>query len=326
MTSKREIFISSHSIYHYICIYYNIDFMIIPPSIQQGDTIGIVAPAGKIDINIVEQACTRIQNMGYKTKLAAHINKPFYNFSATDVERKSDLQEMLNDDSIKCILCTRGGYGSVRIIDKIDFTKFIQNPKWLIGFSDITVIHSALNKNNIASIHGPMVKSFLNYTETGADIDILFSILEGEKPVYMINTHPFNKHGEAEGEVIGGNLSILHSLTNTPFDLNTKGKILFIEDLSEYLYHLDRTMHNLKLSGFLKDLSGLVIGQFTDMLDNENPFGESIEQIIYNAVAEYNYPVAFNFPSGHVETNYPLILGEKAKLDVNINEASLVYG
>jgi len=299
--------------------------MIIPPSIKKGDTIGIVAPAGKIDFNIVEQACSRIEKMGYKTKLAKHLDKPFFNFAGTDAERLNDLQLMLDDESVQCILCTRGGYGSVRIIDRVDFTKFMKKPKWLIGFSDITVIHSAMHNHNLASMHGPMCKSFLNYTDGGVDIDILFSVLEGEMPAYMINPNRFNRNGIGKGEVIGGNLSILYSLKNTPFDLDTKGKILFIEDLSEYLYHLDRIMHNLKLSGALENLAGLVVGQFTEMVDNENPFGQSIEEIIYNAVAAYDYPVAFNFPAGHIETNYPLIFGVEAEFTVTDDETSLIY-
>jgi muramoyltetrapeptide carboxypeptidase len=298
--------------------------MIFPPSIKKGDTIGIVAPAGRIDKNIVEQACTRIQNMGYKVKVGNNALEQHYNFSSTDLNRKRDLQLMLDDDEVNAVLCTRGGYGTIRIIEHIDFTQFKSKPKWVIGFSDITVLHAALHKMGIASIHGPMCKSFLNYTDTGVDVDLLFSFLEGESPEYLINPYPFNRLGNASGELIGGNLSILHALRGTRYDFDPEGKILFIEDLSEYLYHLDRTMYNLKIGGVLEKLSGLVVGQFTDMKDNETPFGESIEEIIYKSVAEYNYPVAFNFPSGHIETNYPLILGDKVKLKVKENEVSLI--
>lgn len=298
--------------------------MIHPPSIKKGDTIGIVAPAGKMDKTIIEQACQRIEYMGYKTKIAENVHLHHFNFSSSDENRKNDLQTMLDDTEIKAILCTRGGYGSIRIIEKINFSTFKKNPKWLIGFSDITVLHAAINKNGIASIHGPMCKSFLNYTESSVDIDILFSFLEGESPEYFMNAYPTNRAGTCTGILTGGNLSILHALRGTKYDFDPRGKVLFIEDLSEYLYHLDRIMYNLKLGGILEKISGLVIGQFTDMKDNEVPFGQTIEEIIYNSVAEYNYPVAFNFPTGHIETNFPLILGDTVQLKVSENEVSLI--
>ncbi|TLX70944.1 LD-carboxypeptidase [Labilibacter sediminis] len=298
--------------------------MIHPPHLQKGDTIGIVAPAGRIDQNIIQQACLRIESFGYKTKLAPSIHKHHFNFSATDIERRNDLQAMLDDDSVKAILCTRGGYGTIRIIDDIDFSSFKKNPKWIIGFSDITVLHAAIQKLGVASIHGPMCKSLLNYTESSLDIDILFSFLTGESPEYIINPYPTNRLGTAKGTLCGGNLSILHALRGTKLDFDPTGKILFIEDLSEYLYHLDRVMHNLKLGGVLEKLSGLVVGQFTDMHDNEKPFGQNIEEIIFNSVSEYNYPVAFNFPAGHIETNFPLILGDTVELKVSSDETCLI--
>lgn len=298
--------------------------MLHPPSIKKGDTIGIVAPAGRMDKTTIEQACQRIENMGYKTKIAKNVHLHHFNFSSDDENRKNDLQAMLDDTEIKAILCTRGGYGSIRIIEKMNFSTFKKNPKWLIGFSDITVLHAAINKNGIASIHGPMCKSFLNYTESSVDIDILFSFLEGESPEYFMNAYPTNRVGTCTGILTGGNLSILHALRGTQYDFNPRGKILFIEDLSEYLYHLDRIMYNLKLGGVLEKISGLVVGQFTDMKDNEVPFGQTIEEIIYNSVAEYNYPVAFNFPTGHIETNFPLILGDTVQLKVRENEVSLI--
>ncbi|MCW3806104.1 S66 peptidase family protein [Plebeiibacterium marinum] len=297
--------------------------MIFPPPIKKGDTIGIVAPAGKIEQNIVEQAISRIEKMGYIVKTAPSIHNHYFNFSSTDENRRKDLQDFLDDQNINAILCTRGGYGTIRIIDNIDFTKFRENPKWVIGFSDITVLHAAIQQNGIASIHGPMCKSFLNYTNTSVDIDVLFSFLEGEAPEYIINPYPTNRPGTACGDIIGGNLSLLHALRGTKFDFNPEGKILFIEDLSEYLYHLDRIMFNLKLGGVLEKLNGLVVGQFTEMKDNEIPFGETIEEIIYKSVAEYDYPVAFNFPSGHIETNFPIILGDYIELKVETNQVSI---
>ncbi len=298
--------------------------MIHPPSLQKGDSIGIVAPSGRIDYTIIEQASQRIEQMGYKVKLGSFLNRHHYNFSSTDQNRKSDLQQMMDSREVKAILCTRGGYGTIRYVDELDFTAIKTNPKWLIGFSDITVLHAAFQKHGLSSIHGPMCKSFLNYTETGADIDILFSFLKGESPQYLINPYPTNRLGTAKGILTGGNLSLLYALRGTAYDFDPQGKILFIEDISEYLYHLDRMMLNLKLGGVLEKLSGLVVGQFTDMKDNEMPFGESIEEIIFKNVKEYNYPVAFNFPAGHVETNYPLIFGEEVELQVKENQVSLI--
>ncbi len=298
--------------------------MTYPPSLKKGDTIGIVAPAGRIDKNIVDQATKRIESFGYKVKLGLNIHNHHFNFSSTDQNRLNDLQSMLNDSEVKAILCTRGGYGVIRIIDHIDFSYFKANPKWVIGFSDITVLHAAIQNHGIASIHGPMCKSFLNYTDTGIDIDILISFLEGESPEYIINPFPLNRVGTATGELIGGNLSLLHALRGTKFEVDTNGKILFIEDLSEYLYHLDRVMYNLKLGGVLDNLNGLIVGQFSDMKDNETPFGETVEEIIYKSVAEYNFPVAFNFPAGHIETNFPLILGDKIELQIKEDQTSII--
>ncbi len=295
-----------------------------PPKIAQGDVIGIVAPAGKLDQNIVIQAVARIEKMGYKVKLGRFLHEYRYNFSSSDENRLYDLQDMLDDESVKAIVCTRGGYGMIRIVDYIDFSKFIKNPKWIVGFSDITVLHAAIQKQGIASIHGPMTKSFLNYTDSGIDIDVLFSFLEGESPEYRINSYPVNVIGKASGDLIGGNLSLLHALRGTPYDFNPEGKILFFEDISEYLYHLDRMLYSLSLGGVFEKISGLVVGQFTDMKDNEIPFGETIEEMILKHVKDYGYPVAFNFPSGHVETNFPLILGDFVELNVLKDEVSLI--
>ncbi len=298
--------------------------MIYPPKIESGDVIGIVAPAGRLEQNVVAQAVTRIEKMGYRVKIGRYLHEYHYNFSSSDENRLYDLQDMLDDESVKGIVCTRGGYGMIRIVEHLDFTKFRQSPKWIVGFSDITVLHAAIQKEGIASIHGPMTKSFLNYTDTGVDIDVLFSFLQGESPEYRINSYPVNITGKASGTLVGGNLSILHALRGTPFGFNPEGKILFLEDISEYLYHLDRMLYSFKLGGVFEKISGLVIGQFTDMKDNEIPFGETIEEMILKHVKDYGYPVAFNFPSGHIETNFPLILGDFVELNVQEDEVSLI--
>ncbi len=299
--------------------------MIIPPYLKKGDTIGIVAPSGKIDYNIIKKASQRLKDNGFNVRLAKHVKGNYYNFSANDSNRLSDLQQMLDAPDINAIICTRGGYGMIRIVDNLDFSGIQKFPKWVVGFSDITILHSALNKNKIASIHGPMLKTFLDYTSTGACIDVLLAALQGEELQYAINSHIYNIQGTAKGTLIGGNLSTLYSLRSTPYDFNPKGKILFIEDLSEYLYHLDRMMHNLKIGNVLSNLSGLIIGQFTEMKDNKNPFGYGVDEIIYNLIKDYNYPVAFNFPTGHIPNNYPLILGSNITLNINKNDVILDF-
>ncbi len=298
--------------------------MVYPTKIDKGDVIGIVAPAGKLEQSVINQAASRIEGMGYKVKFGRFIHEYRYNFSSSDDNRLYDLQDMLDDVNVKAIICTRGGYGMIRIVDKLDFSKFKQNPKWVVGFSDITVLHSAIQKHGIASIHGPMTKSFLNYTNTGVDIDVLFSFLTGESPQYLINGCAANVNGISKGHLVGGNLSLLHALRGTPYDFDPVGKILFIEEISEYMYHIDRMLYSFKLGGVFEKISGLVVGQFTDIKDNDIPFGESIADMVLKHVHEYSYPVAFDFPSGHVETNFPLILGDLVELNVSDDEVSLV--
>ena len=229
---------------------------------------------------------------------------------------------MLDNPDIKAILCVRGGYGTVRIIDDIDFSHFQKNPKWLAGFSDITVLHSHIHKLNVASLHSTMPISFSS--NTTESIMSLKDALFGKHLSIKIDLHPFNRFGEAKGQIVGGNLSILYSLMGSPSDLNTDGKILFIEDLDEYLYHIDRMMMNLKRSGKLSNLKGLIVGGMTKMNDNTIPFGKDAESIIKDVVSEYNYPVCFGFPAGHIKDNRALKLGVIAELKVD-KQSSLNY-
>ena len=224
------------------------------------------------------------------------------------------LQYMLDNEDIKAILCVRGGYGTVRIIDKINFSQFQKKSKWLAGFSDITVLHSQIHKLNIASLHSTMPVSFSS--NTTAAIESLKDALFGNNISIETDSHPLNRNGQAKGQIVGGNLSILYSLIGSPSDLNTDGKILFIEDLDEYLYHIDRMMMNLKRSGKLSNLRGLIVGGMTKMNDNTIPFGKDAESIIKDAVSEYNYPICFGFPAGHVSDNRTLKLGQIAHLKV----------
>jgi len=290
--------------------------LIQPEFLKKGDTIGIVACARKISAEELQPAIDILKSWGLNVKTEKNIFNINHQFSGTDEERAEDLQTMLNDSSIKAIISARGGYGTVRIIDKIDFTIFKKAPKWIVGYSDITVLHSHIHNMGIQTLHATMPINF------GVDADAtnsLRKVLFGETIEYNIPTHPLNKKGTAEGILIGGNLSLLYALCGSASDIDTKEKILFIEDLDEYLYHIDRMMMNLKRSGKLSGLAGLVVGGMSDMKDNTVPFGKTAEEIILDAVKEYTYPVCFNFPAGHIDKNMALVFGKKVNLRVSEN-------
>jgi muramoyltetrapeptide carboxypeptidase len=297
----------------------------IPSYLQAGDVIGIVCPAGAMPVEKVSE-CIRVLNeeWGFLTKVGNTIGKQFNYFSGTDEERLNDFQQMLDDDEVKAVLCARGGYGMTRIIDKIDFKKFKKNPKWIIGYSDITVLHLHLYANYyISSIHAPMAGAFNDAGYINRFVQSLKAVLEGKKIKYTIDPHEFNKKGEAIGELIGGNLTLLSHITGTDSDSKTRGRILFIEDVGEYLYNIDRMMYHLKRSGKLSKLAGLIVGGFTDMKDTERPFGQTAYEIIRDVVSEYSYPVCFGFPVSHEKENYALKTGVGYKLKVTKNKAIL---
>ncbi len=286
-----------------------------PEYLQIGDKIGIVASARKVSPLELKEAIEIFTHWGLESILGENIFKEHHQFAGTDDERLQDLQLMLDDDQIKAISFARGGYGTVRILDRLNWTKFIKKPKWLIGFSDITVIHSYVNQHlGIESIHAIMPLNF--DTASNEAIISLRKCLFGDSISYEINTHPFNREGNAEGSLIGGNLSIIHTLTGSNADIKTEGKILFVEDLDEYLYHIDRMMLNLKRSGKLSNIAGLIVGGMTIMNDNTIPFGKTACEIIQEHTIEYDYPVCFNFPAGHFPDNRALILGRKIHLRV----------
>ena len=297
-----------------------------PPFLQAGDTIGIVSPARKISEEEINPAIKLIESWGYKVKLADNIFAEDRQFAGTDDERAADFQNMMDDENIKAILCARGGYGSVRLIPKLDFTKFNVNPKWIIGYSDITVFHSYLNMvSGICSIHGTMP---LNFPKEGIDNEstkALHEVLGGELNHVRFPHQKRNRMAAGTGILVGGNLSMLYSLRGTFMDLDTDGKILFIEDLDEYLYHIDRIMMNLKLGGKLEKLSGLIVGGMSDMNDNTIPYGRTAVEIIKEAVAGYNFPIAFGFPAGHQDVNLPLMFGKYVSLQVNFEFSILKY-
>jgi muramoyltetrapeptide carboxypeptidase len=302
------------------------EFMIkIPPYLQKDDTIGIVCPGGAMPVERVSE-CIRILNeeWGFRTRVGKTVGNQFHYFSGTDEERLNDFQQMLDDDEVKAILCARGGYGMSRIIDKIDFKKFKEQPKWIIGYSDITVLHSHLYSNYyISSLHAPMAGAFNDEGFKNQYVLSLKNVLEGKKIKYQCPVHEFNRKGEAIGELIGGNLALLAHLVGTDSDIKTKGRIMFIEDVGEYLYNIDRMLLQLKRSGKLSKLAGLIVGGFTDMKDTERPFGKTVYEIINDIVKEYDYPVCFGFPVSHEQENYALKIGIGYKLKVTKSKVSL---
>ena len=296
--------------------------MITPDHLSKGDRIAIVSTARKVSEAEIRPCVKTLTSWGLEVVLGANLYKEQNQFAGSDEERTLDMQSMFDDPSIKAIICARGGYGTVRIIELLDFTGFIANPKWLIGFSDVTVLHSHIHANHsIATLHAPMAINFVD----GESLEDLRKALFGEELSYSFSSVPSNRNGTCNGEIIGGNLSLLYSLMATESQMNTDGKILFIEDLDEYLYHIDRMMQNLKRTGFLKTLAGLLIGGMTDMNDNEIPFGKTAQEIIAETIGKYHYPVAFGFPAGHMKKNSPLILGARGELFVDDSGCNLKY-
>jgi muramoyltetrapeptide carboxypeptidase len=296
-----------------------------PPYLQQGNTIGIVCPAGYMSAEKARTCIETLQQWGYKVKLGKTLGSDSNTyFSGTDEERLNDFQQMMDDDEVQAVLCGRGGYGMVRIIEQIDFKKFKKTPKWIIGYSDITILHSHLFTNYyISSMHAPMAAAF---NDGGSENEFVLSLknaLEGKKLKYQCTPHDFNKKGEAIGELVGGNLALLAHLVGTDLDIKTKGKILFIEDIGEQLYNIDRMLYQLKRSGKLSKLAGLIIGGFTDCKDTDRPFGQSVYEIIRDIVKEYDYPVCYDFPVSHSAENYALKIGSGYKLKVSKSKVTL---
>jgi muramoyltetrapeptide carboxypeptidase len=295
--------------------------MVIPPFLKPGDKIGIVSTASKIEKQVIEQAINLLIALGYQVEIGEHTLSVFHQFSSTDTERADDLQSMLDNPEIRAIICSRGGYGTLRTLELIDFSKFILNPKWIIGFSDVTVLHSKMNILGFATLHGVMPRYFLLEGTSSPSFKTLLDAINGQPVKYVIPSDVNNRVGKASGELVGGNLSILYSLRGTPYDVDTAGKILFIEDLGEFLYHLDRMMMNLKTGGKLEHLSGMLVGNFSGMKDLDEPYGKSVEEIIFDAVREFNFPVAFQFPAGHSQDNFALKLGVETTLEVTNSES-----
>jgi len=296
----------------------------IPPYLKKGDTIGIVCPSGYMPYDKAAACIEVLQQWGYKVQVGKTLGNRFHYFSGTDAERLADLQLMLDDTKVKAILCARGGYGMSRIIDRLDFKVFKKSPKWVIGFSDITVLHAHVYRQfNIATMHAPMAAAFNDGEYEKEFVQSLRKALKGEVSNYSCATHELNRAGKAEGALIGGNLSLVAHLTGSVSSFKTKGTIVFLEDVGEYIYNIDRMMIQLKRSGMLQQLAGLVIGGFSEMKDTTTPFGTDVFSAIHFHVKDYSYPVCFDFPVSHEKNNYALKVGVVHQLTISKNKAVL---
>ena len=294
--------------------------MIIPQFLKAGDTVAIVCTARKFFPEDAKPAIDLLESWGLKVKLGNTIGLDNCQLGGTDTERAADFQAQLDDENVKAIWCARGGYGTVRIIDALDFSKFMTHPKWIMGFSDVTVLHSQLNIERVATLHSIMPFTVPNAPEEVKDT--LRKALFGERISYTIPSKNYDVKGTASGELVGGNISILYSLLGSKSAIDTKDKILFIEDLDEYLYHIDRMMYNLKRNGYFENVKGIIVGSMADMHDNEIPFGQNEVQIITEIAKENRIPIAFQFPAGHQKDNRTLILGKQ--VDFEVTESAVV--
>jgi muramoyltetrapeptide carboxypeptidase len=294
--------------------------IIIPPYLKPGDTIGITCPASKMERSAAEYAGEVLKSWGYKVIIGETAGNAFHNFSAPDELRLQELQQMLDNDHIKAILFGRGGYGVIRILDEIDFTKFQKKPKWICGYSDVTALLTHIyTRYDIASVHSVMCSGITPETKDNQYVQSLRQQLSGEKTSYHFSANEMNRIGNCEGELLGGNLSLLVNLSGTVSQPDTKNKLLFIEDIGEYRYSVDRMMINLKRSGWLDSLNGLIVGSFSESKETETPFGQTEYEMIRDKVKEYDYPVAFGFPVGHQKENYALKIGGEYRLTISDN-------
>ncbi len=301
--------------------------LIQPPYLQKGDTVMIIAPAGIMkDTLKVEAGMELLKEWGLNVKLGKYLYEQNFHFAGTDAQRAEDFQNAIDDPTVKAIWCARGGYGSVRVVDTIDFSNFKQHPKWLIGFSDITVFHNEINNLGIETMHALMPITYKpeNKEQKKAQKS-LKKALFGKKITYRVSDSDFNKEGEATGQVVGGNLSILYSLLGSKSSINVDSKILFIEDIGEYVYHIDRMLINLKRNGYFDNCKGLIVGGISDIRENNTPFGKTAEEVILDVVKEFDFPVSFDFPAGHIRDNRTLILGRTITLKVKDNKTIVKF-
>ncbi len=300
--------------------------MIRPHFLKTGDRVAIVSPSGAIDPELIDGAADLLKSWGFCPALGKYAKGRCGRFSGTDEQRLSDLQWAMDDPSIRAILCGRGGYGTVRIVDKLDFSKFAESPKWMIGFSDITILHWAFCAHGFQSLHAVMAKAMCHYETNMGSVEAMREILMGDmSEIYNMPSHKLNRNGQASGTLFGGNLSVLYGLRGTSIDVAQKGGILFIEDLAERPYHIDRMMQNLRLSGVLDNISGLIVGRFSDIEEDPLFFGKTVEEIIASAVEGHDYPVLFGFPVGHEDINVPLVHGANISVSVSDEGSEVRY-
>jgi len=305
-----------------------------PKFLKPNDQIAIVAPSGRIFPMEIQDGLNLIDQWNLESKLSNHLFEDYfhngYHFAGDENQKVADFQQALDDDEIKAIWCARGGYGAVRILDLINWEKFKQNPKWIIGYSDITAIHNHVNNWNIATIHGITIKK-LNTEYSEESFNSLKSILFGEKFKYKIQPHPLNQLGSVSGKLVGGNLSIIYSLTGSHSAIQGEDLILFIEDWNENWYHIDRILTNLDRNGFPSKIKGLIVGSFTKMdtkednLDFDNPYDPTTYKVIKNILNKYKIPMCFQFPAGHIGDNRAMIFGENINLSINENNVTLEF-
>ncbi len=297
-----------------------------PPKLKSGDLIAIAATARKISYEELEPAIHTFESWGLRVLLHPHLFDVDHQFAGTDEMRSNVFNDYLRNPEVRAIICARGGYGTVRMVDNLDLEALQANPKWIVGYSDVTVLHNHIHQHTkINTIHATMPINMQAHNANAKSIDELRKVLmTNEVQVLKLDAHPLNRFGDAEGELVGGNLSVIDSLLGSNSDINTGGKLLFIEDLDEYLYHVDRMMQALKRSGKLRNIKGLIVGGMSDMKDNTVPFGEDSYQIIRRTADEYLFPILFNYPGGHVDINLPLIIGNSYKISVNQNVSMII--
>ena len=289
---------------------------ILPPSLAPGDRVGIVAPSGRVEEAKVKQAVQQFKKWGLEAVEGKHLYDQYDLYAGRDADRLADLQGFINDPDIRAVFCARGGYGTLRLVSRLDLSALKDHPKWISGYSDITVLHAALNQQGLASLHAPMSANFAGAQRREDTLEHFREALFGQGLAYDCSAHPNNRTGKSKALITGGNLSVMLSLSGTPYDIDTTDKILFLEEIGEYDYHLDRMMMNLKLSGKLSQLKGLIAGQLSGMKKGRFPISQSPEAIIYEHVKAYDYPVCFGFPAGHEEPNYTLVMGQWAEMEV----------
>ena len=301
--------------------------LIQPEYLKSGDTISIIAPSGVLNNfdNKITKAINIFKSWGLNVVIGNHIFDKNGHFAGTDKNREKDFQKVLDNKNIKAIWCARGGYGAVRIIDNLNFDSYLKNPKWIIGFSDITVIHNKLNLLNSESIHAMMITGFDDIDQNNDSLSKLKTVLFGDNLSYSINSNKNNKTGKSEGILVGGNLTLIQSTIGSKTELKMKDKILFIEEIGEYAYHIDRMLHSLKRADYFENCKGLIVGQISDVKKNTTDFGRSINEIILDILDEYNFPILFDFPAGHEKTNFPIILGRKVILEVSKSKSKVIF-